>query len=97
MYSSTITLLECVNNFMKWTGASIPHALGAVTSTPAAMLGLQGVKGSLESGADADLVILSDGYENQGEVRGSNDILVLDEVWKFGERVSGSADEVQLK
>lgn len=55
------------------------------------MLGLQGVKGSLESGADADLVILSDGYERQGEVRGTNEVLVLDEVWKFGERVSDSA------
>ncbi|RKL09763.1 hypothetical protein BFJ68_g8901 [Fusarium oxysporum] len=75
----------------QWTGASIPQALGAVTSTPAAMLGLQGVKGSLESGADADLVILSDGYERQGEVRGTNEVLVLDEVWKFGERVSDSA------
>ncbi|EWZ87931.1 N-acetylglucosamine-6-phosphate deacetylase [Fusarium oxysporum f. sp. lycopersici MN25] len=93
---SSITLLECVNNFRQWTGASIPQALGAVTSTPAAMLGLQGVKGSLESGADADLVILSDGYERQDEVRGTNEVLVLDEVWKFGERVSDSAKESKL-
>ncbi|KAI1017723.1 hypothetical protein LB504_004272 [Fusarium proliferatum] len=93
---SSITLLECVNNFRQWTGASIPQALGAVTSTPAAMLGLQGVKGSLESGADADLVILSDGYESQGEVRGTNEVLVLDEVWKFGERVSDSAKGSKL-
>lgn len=60
------------------------------------MLGLQGVKGSLESGADADLVILSDGYESQGEVRGTNEVLVLDEVWKFGERVSDSAKGSKL-
>ncbi|KAM5346644.1 hypothetical protein ACJ41O_009649 [Fusarium nematophilum] len=86
---SSITLLECVNNFMQWTGASIPQALGPVTSTPAAMLGLQGVKGTLESGADADLVILSEEFQSQGEGEGARR-LVLDEVWKFGERVSRS-------
>lgn len=86
--ASSITLLECVNNFMQWTGAGIPHALGAVTSTPAAMLGLQGVKGTLDSGADADLVILSENAVSQGEVGGAYHRLVLDEVWKFGERVS---------
>lgn len=80
-WGSSITLLECVNNFLQWTGSSIPQALNAVTSTPAAMLGLQGIKGSLEPGADADLVILSD----EGEAGSSH--LVLDEVWKFGQRV----------
>ncbi|RDA82990.1 hypothetical protein CP532_2416 [Ophiocordyceps camponoti-leonardi (nom. inval.)] len=75
--SSSITLLECVNNFLSWTGATIPQALRAVTATPAAMLGLQGIKGTLEPGADADLVVLS-------EVDGR---LELDEVWKFGRTV----------
>ncbi|KAH7175617.1 family 9 carbohydrate esterase [Dactylonectria macrodidyma] len=78
---SSITLLECINNFLEWTGTSIPQALGAVTSTPAAMLGLQGVKGTLDAGADADLVVLSD------EAVGDCHRLVLDEVWKFGQRV----------
>lgn len=49
------------------------------------MLGLEGVKGSLNAGADADLVIFSeeanDGYSQ----------LALDEVWKFGTRVSRSS------
>lgn len=76
---SSITLLECVNNFLRWSGTGIPQALRAVTSTPAAMLGLQGVKGTLDPGADADLVILSE------EPRGG--LLVLDEVWKFGTRL----------
>ncbi|RCI15958.1 hypothetical protein L249_2737 [Ophiocordyceps polyrhachis-furcata BCC 54312] len=75
--TSSITLLECVNNFLSWTGATIPQALRAVTATPAAMLGLQGIKGTLEPGADADLVVLS-------EVDGK---LELDEVWKFGRTV----------
>lgn len=82
---------------MKWTGASVPQALGAVTSIPAAMLGLQGVKGTLESGADADLVILSDGYGSKNEVGGTSEVLVLDEVWKFGENVFVSANESKLK
>ncbi|KAK1755678.1 carbohydrate esterase [Echria macrotheca] len=79
--SSTL-LINCVNNFVKWTGAGVPRALGAVTATPAAMLGLSGKKGTLEPGADADLVVLSDGDEENGTTD-----LAVDEVWKFGVRV----------
>ena len=77
----TITLAECVENFLNWTGSSIPQALKAVTATPAAMLGLQGVKGSLEPGADADLVILTD----EKNLDGSK--LIVEEVWKLGFKV----------
>ncbi|KAK3303344.1 carbohydrate esterase family 9 protein [Chaetomium strumarium] len=79
---SAVTLLECVNNFLHWTGATLPQALKAVTATPAAMLGVQGVKGSLEAGADADLVVLSEAAGEEGRTE-----LVVDEVWKFGVRV----------
>ncbi|KAK7747338.1 N-acetyl-glucosamine-6-phosphate deacetylase [Cytospora paraplurivora] len=79
---SSIALIECVNNFLKWSGTSIANALRAVTSTPAEMLGLKGVKGSLDAGADADLVIFSE----EGDADGANR-LVVDEVWKFGTRV----------
>ncbi|KAI9741567.1 MAG: hypothetical protein M1818_004373 [Claussenomyces sp. TS43310] len=78
---SSITLIECVNNFRNWSGASIPQALGAVTATPAAMLGLTGVKGSLHEEADADLVVLSE------RVDGDRRDLVVDQVWKFGTKV----------
>ena len=81
--NSSITLVECVSNFLNWSGASIPQALKAVTSTPAAMLGLQGVKGCLEDGADADLVVLS---EDRSAPDGSLK-LVVDEAWKFGAKV----------
>ncbi|GKT46539.1 N-acetylglucosamine-6-phosphate deacetylase [Colletotrichum spaethianum] len=79
---SAVTLMECVNNFLRWSGTGIPKALKAVTATPAAMLGLQGVKGSLEDGADADLVVFSE------EVRDGAIQLVVDEVWKAGALVS---------
>lgn len=79
---SSITLLECVNNFLEWSGEGIPQALKAVTATPAAMMGLQGVKGTLEAGADADLLIFSDETTANGHHK-----LILDEVWKFGTRL----------
>lgn len=46
------------------------------------MLGLQGTKGSLDAGADADLVIFSEEKDDDGAPR-----LAIDEVWKFGSRV----------
>ncbi|KAF4868775.1 N-acetylglucosamine-6-phosphate deacetylase [Colletotrichum siamense] len=85
---SAVTLMECVNNFLRWSGTGIPKALKAVTATPAEMLGLKGIKGSLEDGADADLVIFSE------EVRDGATQLVVDEVWKAGTMVS-SREETQ--
>lgn len=84
---SSIQLIDCVTNFLNWTGASVPEALKAVTETPAKMLGLQHVKGVLEEGADADLVVL-DLQPGAGEAEMK---LVVDEVWKFGVKVFDSA------
>ena len=79
---SSIQLVDCVTNFLNWTAASVPEAIKAVTETPAKMLGLQHVKGTLNEGADADLVVLElqDGVEGERK-------LVVDEVWKFGVKV----------
>lgn len=80
-------MIECVNNFLNWSGASIPQAIGAVTATPAAMLGVSDVKGNLKPDADADLVILSEEhYDGKRE-------LVVNEVWKFGARVFSARGE----
>lgn len=79
---SSITLIECVSNFLNWSGASIPQALKAVTETPAKMLGIQGVKGCLDSDADADLVIINEEVGANGEKQ-----LKIDQVWKFGSKV----------
>lgn len=75
---SVITLPECVSNLLRWTDADVVQAIGAVTATPARMLGLEGIKGSLAPGADADLVLLSGGKEEG---------LTVEEVWKFGTKV----------
>ncbi|KAJ4349988.1 N-acetyl-glucosamine-6-phosphate deacetylase [Didymosphaeria variabile] len=80
---SSIELIDCVTNFMNWTGASVPMALKAVTETPARMLGLEGVKGSLQEGTDADLVVLD---VLEGAV-GDDKRVVVDQVWKFGVKV----------
>jgi N-acetylglucosamine-6-phosphate deacetylase len=70
-----------VNNFLNWSNASIPEAVRAVTVTPAKVLGLEGVKGSLQADADADLLVLSE------EVDGEGKRLLVDQVWKFGRLV----------
>jgi len=80
---SSIELVECVTNFLNWTGASVPEALKAVTETPARMLGVEGVKGTLKAGADADLVVL----DLEGGAVGQERKLVVQQVWKFGKQV----------
>lgn len=80
--ASAVTLLECVNNFANWTGSSIAAAINTVTSTPARMLGLAGVKGCLDAGADADMVVLSESQNPDGSLE-----LCVDEVWKFAQKV----------
>ncbi|KAH6678559.1 hypothetical protein B0J14DRAFT_535042 [Halenospora varia] len=79
---SSITLIECVSNFLNWTGCSVQEAVRAVTWTPARMLGLEGAKGGVREGGDADLVVI-DLLEDEG---GKKD-LKIDQVWKFGKKV----------
>ena len=79
---SAATLIECVNNFLNWTGASVAEALNTVTSTPARMLGIEKAKGVLEPEADADILILDEMVGENGWKS-----LKIDQVWKFGEKV----------
>lgn len=79
---SSATLIECVNNFRRWSGASTAAAINAVTAAPARLLGLEGVKGTLESGADADLIILG---ESEDAFTGPT--LTVDQVWKLGAKI----------
>lgn len=85
---SSATLIECVNNFRRWSNTSTAEALNAVTATPAKMMGLEGVKGSLDSGADADLVVLG---EKEDPFAGPT--LTVDQVWKLGVRIHDAEKE----
>jgi N-acetylglucosamine-6-phosphate deacetylase len=87
---SSITLIECVNNFLNWSGVDVAQALGAVTATPAKMLGIADVKGCLEPGADADLVVLDETVGAEGRKE-----LVVEQVWKFGECVFDAANTAE--
>jgi N-acetylglucosamine-6-phosphate deacetylase len=78
---SCATLGDCLENFWEWSGASVPEVVRAVTTTPAEMLGLVGVKGTLAEGADADLVVL-----DAREVAGRKKV-GIEQVWKFGVKV----------
>lgn len=80
MAGSAITLIQCVNNFRRFTGCSVAEALACVTSHPAKMLGEEKRKGFLEGDMDADLVILDTDHEGE---------LVVDQVWKFGRKMCG--------
>ncbi|OQE31779.1 hypothetical protein PENSTE_c001G04137 [Penicillium steckii] len=82
---SSATLIECVNNFRRWSSASTAQAINAATAVPAKLLGLEGVKGSLDSGADADLVVLG---ETDDPYSGAT--LTVDQVWKLGEKIFDS-------
>jgi N-acetylglucosamine-6-phosphate deacetylase len=79
---SSTTLIECINNFWRWTGATAAEAINAATATPARMLGLEGIKGSLQGDADADLVVLG---ETTDAENGST--LTVKQVWKFGVKI----------
>ena len=79
---SSATLIECVNNFRRWSGASTADAINACTAAPARLLGLQGVKGTLDSDADADLIVLGESNDPY-----SGPTLTVDQVWKLGAKI----------
>ncbi|XP_066245063.1 N-acetylglucosamine-6-phosphate deacetylase isoform X1 [Euwallacea similis] len=60
---STTSMIQCVRNLIKFTGCSPEYALEAASLHPAQVLGISGQKGTLNYGADADFVILTDDYE----------------------------------
>ncbi|MDD4879315.1 MAG: N-acetylglucosamine-6-phosphate deacetylase [Candidatus Omnitrophica bacterium] len=54
---SVIGLNDAVRNMMKFTGVSLPGAVGMASLNPARVLGVEKRKGSLSVGKDADVVI----------------------------------------
>lgn len=58
-----IPLLEAVRTAVREAGLPLPVAVRMATATPAAALGLEGRKGRLAAGADADLLLLGPDLE----------------------------------
>ena len=85
---SSATLIECVSNFWTWSHASIPEVIKSVTYTPAKMLGLETIKGTLNADADADLLVL-DAHEDANGIRTLN----VEQVWKFGTMIHDASNE----
>lgn len=59
---STLTTGQALKNLIKFTGKSLAEILPLLTCNPARMLGVDDRIGSLESGKDADVVILDSEY-----------------------------------
>lgn len=57
---STLTMNQAVQNFMEFTGCSLPAAVKTASLNPARLLAIDERKGSLEEGKDADIVIFDE-------------------------------------
>ena len=55
---STTNLYKELNNFMKFTGQSLEESVLTVTKNPAECVGIYDRKGSIETGKDADFIVL---------------------------------------
>ncbi|KAJ1950492.1 N-acetyl-glucosamine-6-phosphate deacetylase [Linderina macrospora] len=71
---SIATLAQCVRNFIKFTGASKVEALENATLHPAQMLGIAERKGTLQFGADADVLVLDDNLNVERIFVGGNEV-----------------------
>jgi len=57
---SILTMNRAIMNMRRYTGAPLEEIIALATINPARVLGLDGQKGALAPGRDADLVIFDD-------------------------------------
>ena len=57
---AVVPLDKCLRNLRDFTQCSVQEALAAVTTHPSRLLRLEGIIGSLTTGAWADMVLLDD-------------------------------------
>jgi N-acetylglucosamine-6-phosphate deacetylase len=69
---SVISLDAAVRNLQKVTGCSIVEAIECASFKPAKLLGISDKKGTLQIGADADIVILDRNLQVQACYIGGN-------------------------
>ena len=60
---STLTLDAAVRNFAKHTGLPVWRAVNMASLNPAKSIGIDGSKGALEVGRDADIVIADEAFK----------------------------------
>lgn len=60
---SSLTMMGAVRNAVKYGGLPLADAVRLATLNPAALLGIEGRKGSLAPGRDADLVVFDRSFE----------------------------------
>jgi N-acetylglucosamine-6-phosphate deacetylase len=60
---STMNLLKIAKNFKSFSGSTFSQAIDTVTINPARILGLDHIKGSLEAGKDADIVLIDASFK----------------------------------
>ncbi|MFA4837850.1 MAG: N-acetylglucosamine-6-phosphate deacetylase [Candidatus Neomarinimicrobiota bacterium] len=59
LIGTSLSVLEIAKRFLRFTGCDLKTAIDTVTIQPAKLLGISDRKGSLETGKDADLVLLN--------------------------------------
>lgn len=60
---SVLTIDRAIKNFIHNHGIAMPDVVGMVSWNPARALGIEGRKGSIESGKDADMVLFNEDIE----------------------------------
>ncbi|MHA6484993.1 N-acetylglucosamine-6-phosphate deacetylase [Paenibacillus sp. strain BS8-2] len=60
---SSLTMIAALRHTLQFTGMPVEQILPAFTSVPARQAGVDGRKGTLEAGKDADMIVVDDGYE----------------------------------
>jgi len=62
LVGTSLGLNQLLERFIRFSGCSLDTGIRAVTENPARVLGIQNRKGKIESGKDADLVILDEDW-----------------------------------
>ncbi|MGE5549651.1 MAG: N-acetylglucosamine-6-phosphate deacetylase [Bacteroidota bacterium] len=65
---SSLTMIGALRNLIKFTGRGLAECVRPLTCNPAALLGIQGAKGGIRQGMDADLVLIDRDYRVRGTI-----------------------------
>ena len=65
---SVLSMDRAVSNMINMLGISIIEAVTMASTTPSAVLGLEGSKGRIEAGYDADIVLLETTYQTKATI-----------------------------